>query len=239
MLPERTMIPPLRFFTIISFISIAITSVSVARSNLAEGFYKPITEKVSQRRSTASGSRSPSVCNNYEKLAVTLLVPPQAEAHLTATTNPSFYISVNLKNHKQEQKPASLLFNLINPKFEEQAKNPLFQQKLTIDRSGIYQISLPKTIALKSNELYLWQIGVPCAENNGSIEEVLKAGVKKVDLPQPLEEKILAANNQQRSLIYKEQQIWYDALNEAYQTDYFKQLIKEIDVTYPDKNAAN
>ena len=64
-------------------------------------------------------------------------------------------------------------------------------------------------------------------------------------MPQPLEEKILAANNQQRSLIYKEQQIWYDAVDEAYQnkTDYLKQLMEEIDVTYPsdtsDENTAN
>ena len=130
--------------------------------SLRFGYNASKPDKVSQKRTVGSGSRGGNPCqSSWQKDSLVLLVPEAEVVHLTANSSPSLYFYARI-----DTKPSTVKFNLVNP--VERSQNPLVQKTITIDKSGIYRIDLEDSIELAPNELYLWQIGIPC-ENNSDL----------------------------------------------------------------------
>jgi len=152
-----------------------------------------------------SGSRtncSPVLVDN----SLSLLVPESKTPHLTVSDSPALYFYLE----KSVEQP--LLVNLVIPL--PGAKNPIFERKIAANKAGIHKVVIPKTIKLKRDQLYLWQVGIPCQNNPEKISQVLSAGIKKVKLPARQEKLLFKSNNvSQKVSILVGAGIWYDAID--------------------------
>ena len=122
-------------------------------NNLLGSYNPPPPEKVDQRRTLGSGSRS-NCQSPLVKDSLTLLVPSEAVVHYTSSNNPSLYF------YAQTASTVPLIFNLVIP--EPNNDNPIVEETLVIEQPGIQQIKLPAEVELETNQVYLWQIGLPC-----------------------------------------------------------------------------
>lgn len=187
----------------------------IAYAGLSDGYHTPTQEKVSQNRTTTGGgSRSPVICLQQDK-NITLLVPPEEQVYYTKKGKPSFYLKVSSDNKNKNWQPIKVKFNLVSE--QNYRDNPIIQQELNLNKTGIYQIKLPNSIALNLDELYFWQIGIICTDNNKVIN-TLRAGVKRIKVsPQS-----------------SDRHFWYDLLDSAYlqrkKSKDFEQLLKSIKV---------
>lgn len=205
------------------FPSIILLSSVASAGSLRFGYNADKPEKVAQKRTVGSGSRNGTDCDPFsQKDSLVLLVPEAEVVHLTASNSPSFYFYARI-----DKQPSTVKFNLVNPK--NQTQNPLVEKTFTIRKSGIYQIDLGDRVSLNNNELYLWQIGIFCEEDRDRLHQILRAGVKKIEISESLKREIESAKNSRKTQIYAEQGLWYDALNYANRED-FQQLITQINI---------
>ena len=191
----------------------------------------PSSEEIEQKRTVGSGSRSQ--CSSpFENNTLTLLVPPEEKVHYTTTSNPSLYF------YATKSAAIPLKFNLVIP--EPINKNPLIETILLIEHPGIYKINLPNNIKLANNQIYLWQIGIPCNNNPENINQVLQAAIERVKLSDQFNNQLKFTHSSlERAKIYANSGIWYDALNYALQKSrdssksvtYAQKLGKEIGIT--------
>jgi hypothetical protein len=203
-----------------------LSSIAYAGS-LRYGYNASRPERVSQKRTVGSGSRSGNSCqSSWEKDSLVLLVPEAEVVHLTANSSPSLYFYARI-----DENPSTVKFNLVNP--VKRSQNPLVQKTITIDKSGIYRIDLEDKIELDTNELYLWQIGIPCENNSDRFQQILRAGIKKIEMSESLKREIESAESTRKTEIYAEQGLWYDALNSAEGED-FQQLITQVNIDFED-----
>ncbi|BAZ47140.1 hypothetical protein NIES4102_41860 (plasmid) [Chondrocystis sp. NIES-4102] len=172
--------------------------------------------KVDQRRTLGTGSRSN--CNNQLKNgSIELIVPSMKVVHFTTQARPNLYLSS--KNNYQNP----FKFFLI----DAQSAKTIAQKDILI-RTGVNQISLPSSVNLKTNRIYLWYIGIPCG-NNDNQYEVLNSSLKRI-LPNSNLANNLNFNktNEQLAKIYAINGIWYDAIDYAFKsnsTSYINQLL--------------
>lgn len=203
-----------------------LSSVAYARS-LRYGYNASRPERVSQKRTVGSGSRGGNSCqSSWQKDSLVLLVPEAEVVHLTANSSPSLYFYAQI-----DENPSTVKFNLVNP--VERSQNPLVQKTITINESGIYRIDLEDKIELDTNELYLWQIGIPCQGDSDRYHQILRAGIKQIEISESLKREIKSAESNRKTEIYAEQGLWYDALNFAEGED-FQQLITLANIEVKD-----
>ena len=203
-----------------------LSSVAYAKS-LRYGYNASKPERVSQKRTVGSGSRGGNSCqSSWQKDSLVLLVPEAEVVHLTASDAPSFYFYARI-----DEKPSTVKFNLVNP--VKRSQNPLVQKTITIDKSGIYRIDLEDKIELDTDELYLWQIGIPCKGDSDRYQQILRAGIEKIEMSESLKREIESAESTRKTQIYAEQGLWYDALNSADRED-FQQLIIQANIDLED-----
>ena len=189
------------------------------------------SERIAQKRTVGSGSRSN--CQSlFEKKSLTLLVPPEQVVHYTTSSKPSFYL------YAQASSTVPLIFNVVIP--DPLANNPVVEEMaLIIEQPGIIQIKLPAEVELEAERVYHWQIGIPCKNNPQQIDQVLKAPIKLVPLSAQLSNQLeLADSPLKQAQIYASSGIWYDAFNLAIEqaqstsesVDYVQQLGQDIEV---------
>ncbi len=214
------------FLTSLFLLSPIVTVVNANNLLGKENPPPPEKEKIDQRRTLGSGSRS-NCQSTWTKDSLTLLVPDAQVVHQTTKANPSFYFSA------QATSTVPLIFNLVIPK--PNADNPLVEKKLVLDKPGIQEIKLPDEVKLETGQVYLWQIGVPCSNDPTTIAQVLKAGVKRVPISEELGNQLTEADSPlEKARIYSSNGIWYDALSWAEQdpdslasTKYIQKLLEE------------
>ena len=175
------------------------------------GDYNPRTpENIDQRTTVGSGSRSLSCKKLFPKNSLTLLVPKEEVVHYTVSSSPSFYL------YAQASSNVSLIFNLVIP--DPTANNPIIERTLMIEQPGLHEIKLPAEVELQTDQIYLWQIGIPCSNNPQEIDQVIKAAVKKVYVSPKLAHQLeLADSPLPKAQIYASSGIWYDAFSLAAQ----------------------
>lgn len=206
---------------ILMVLSICIMALSTRASEFIDSSEAPPPEKVDQRRTVGSGSRSD--CQNiFPENGLKLLVPEEKVVHYTALSQPNFYVYARMKS------PIDLVFNLVIPDIN--ADNPIIQKPLTISQPGVKQIKLPTNVKLKTGQIYLWQIGIPCKNNPERMAQALRAAVKKIPLDPDLENQLEQANStKERMEIYQNRQIWYDLLDLVKQNSSSEELAQYIE----------
>lgn len=82
-------------------------------------------------------------------------------------------------------------------------------------KSGINQLPLPQQQpALTVGTAYIWQVSIDCPDNSPFIQ---RAEFRVVQKPAVLDGKLSrVANNSHKAYIYAEQDLWYEALEEAF-----------------------
>ena len=164
--------------TVLTFSSLLTLISNLAKANNIFGNYNPPTTKeVDQTRISGSGSRG--LCQNpIPKDSLILLIPEEEIAHQTISSNPSFYF------YAKTAPTVPLKFNLIIP--EPNANNPITKKTLKLKQPGLHKIELPSSIELEYDQIYLWQIGIPCSNNTARLSQVLRGAVKRVPLSEEL-----------------------------------------------------
>ena len=171
-------------------LSVIPISLKNASANLLGAYNPPPPEKIDVRRSLGSGSRS-NCPSSWEKNSLILLVPEAETVNYTASNSPSFYF------YARESSTVPLIFNLVDP--EPNADNPLVEQNLLVNNSGIQKVELPKQVKLEMGKVYLWQLGIRCGDNPEQIAQVIKAAVKQIRLPSQTTSQLQTIRSRNRS----------------------------------------
>ncbi|MDJ0647150.1 MAG: DUF928 domain-containing protein [Xenococcaceae cyanobacterium MO_188.B19] len=231
----RNTILSAKFFTLCSiFLAFLILPVS-ANGELPNYNPKPSEEKVDQRRTTASGSRS--ICESpFAKNSLNFLIPETEIAHYTVSSTPDLYI------YAKTPSEVPLSFSIVIPDIN--ADNPKFEKTLLIEKEGFYKIKLPLSFKLKDGTIYVWQIAIPCLNDFTQTDQVLRGAILKVPVAQALTKQLsLAENSLDKARIYAENGIWYDALSSAAESkqhlkseEYIKKLLKDINLNIETDN---
>ena len=191
-------IQTLLFLTLLSLPYVYATKVN---ADLFGDYVSQETEEVDQRITVGSGSRS-DCQSNIEKNSVSLLVPSEAVIHRTSLQRPSFFLIANLPT------PKNLKFSLVHPN----STKTLVEKYITVSE-GIKEINLPKSTKLQLNEVYLWNIAIPCANNLEEYREVLTSAVKRTTIAPSVKNQInQAQSNLEIAAIYAKSGFWYEAL---------------------------
>ncbi len=219
----------------VSLILLLPTPTLANKNNLLGGYTaSPKAKKVSQRRSVGGGTRSN--CQNlFVKDDLTLLVPQEKVVHLTATNKPSFFF------YTQVASTTPLAFTLVDP---DQAE-PLVEETLLVERTGSHQLTLPESVTLEPNKIYLWHIGIPCDNDPDTFQEVLGAAVEYSPISPEISAQLqLTTSPLEKAQIFASQGFWYDALYFAFRASselrssaYWQQLLSDIDI--PTTNGQN
>lgn len=198
-------------------------NTSIAYANLLGDFISsPNAQKIDQRRTLGSGSRS--ICQNpiNSNESVSLLVPEEKVFHMTSSSSPAFYLLSNISSD------LNLKFSLVNPNDEK----PLIEDNIQIDKPGLVKISLPATLKIDEGKPYIWNIAIPCKNNIDRNYDVLSAGIKKVNKINNSKVNTISSY-QEKSNIYAVNGIWYDAFDSAIKSnsiDYINNLLIEVQI---------
>lgn len=206
------------------------TAIAPAMANSLLGDYtsSPNAKRVDQTRNTSGGSRSD--CQNpfpEEKDSLTLLVPAEEVAHQTTTARPSFLFYAKTTSNIPVE------FTLVDP----DAGKTLVEKSISVEKQGYYEIALPKAIDLKPEQIYLWHVAVPCANNKESFWSVLRSSVEYVPPSVNLERELQNADSElEKVRIYLSNSVWYDAISLANRsrkgssTKYLQQLLTDANI---------
>ncbi len=84
---------------------------------------------------------------------------------------------------------------------------------------GIISISLPNTVSLETGKNYRWYFKVRCSRQTTSLPVYVEGYIYRINLDPGVTEQLNAASDrQQKSTIYAQFGIWFDALNMLAQT---------------------
>lgn len=219
----------LRWSTSLGIILILASPLTTLANNSLGGYEASSkAKKTSQRRSVAGGTRSPRCQTSFANEDLTLIVPQEKVVHRTATNNPSFFV------YSQVSTKAPIIFTLVDPEVAE----PLVEKSLAIEKPGYYKIKLPSSVKLEPHKVYLWHIAIPCSNNPNLFQEVLEAAVEYIPLSVALSTQLERANSPlEKSQIYAQEGIWYDALDLANRVrlqmpQYWQQLLADISIEF-------
>lgn len=195
----------LKYLICITLISLFFADASI--SNVEIGKYKTSKKatKVDQRRVNGTGTRSKCI-SSISKDKLELLVPDEKIAHRTLSKSPSLYI------YYHETEEIGIKFTLVNPKSAE----TLDRQAIHLKHKGVTKINLQPEVELKENQIYLWNIAIPCKNNPSLNQEVLRAGIEKTPNNPITDRNIKNAKSKADEItIYAENGIWYEALQKS------------------------
>ena len=181
-------------------------SISESWANVTASFkVSKKAEKVDQRRTVSTGSRS-SCQPSVKPGTLELLVPEQEVYHTTSEETPTMYVY----SHKAQ--PVNLEFVLQNLSETE----PVYRKQISIDSTGATAISLPDKIQLLEEEKYTWNIVIPCYNNLNNNQTVLSAGIKYSKPSDNLDIEISNAKSiSEKIQIYSQNEIWYQTIDLA------------------------
>ena len=194
---------------LLMFFGLPFIFTSKAQADLFGDYVSHKTQKVEQRRTVGSGSRS-NCQSNIAKNSISLLVPKQEVVHHTSLERPSFFLIAN-RFSSAESYDNSFKFTLVDPK----TATTLVEKAFPVSE-GIKQIELPKSTRLELGKVYLWYVAIPCANNQDEYREVLGAAVKRIKPSSQFETQLHGAKSKMMAAtIYAKNGFWYEALKIA------------------------
>ena len=226
MLFSLTKIPKILLGLVLGFWIFFLISPSLAQSSQANQGYVPPAKDRKQQKATASGSRG---CSSQPIEIVPLI--PTDHIGTTVSNQPNFLFFVKFTPHL----PVS--FTLVEPGVVE----PLWEDRIIIERSGILSVSVPQRVNLDIGKTYVWNLEVVCSIDRPSENWYIRAAIKKVPLTTQLKQKLSEANSKsEKALILANNGIWYDAITVSYEArdnsisySFFKQLLTQIGLSLP------
>ena len=183
---------------IVKILVIAMTLITYSSPTLAGKIKqpKPPSDAPKTTRGTASRSNCPLIASS---ITLTPLIPESSWGYTTSKT-PKVWVYISYKNHPD---------NLLSGKLSLLDKNgDLVQERITVNipnTSGAFPLNLPHLP--ESNKLYNWTLEINCGAN------------KSINIEGSIYQKqfsnLTNLKPEKRITYYEEQEIWYDALNEA------------------------
>lgn len=165
--------------------------------------YLPPVGPSRESRTTGTGSRG---CDRAGDTKLQLLVPDD-HLPLTISERPTFFWYVS-------DTSLPVRFTLVEPGVAE----PIVDRTFKIKRPGIVQITLPADASgLALNKEYRWTVSLVCNKERPSENTYAYSSIKRVAVTPALRSKLAGiSQKEERSLVYAQSGIWYDALDNSF-----------------------
>lgn len=135
---------------------------------------------------------------------------------ITSLERPNFLFYVP---YTQNVTGSSAEFSLLDSKGMD-----VHRQKAVLPaQPGIIKISLPNTVALKPGQDYHWYFKVRCSNKKASLPIYVAGYIQRNSLDSRIQQQLKTANAQQKVIIYAQEGIWFDALNNLAKLRQFSQ----------------
>lgn len=182
-------------------------SPTVARNTYT--YKPPKNPSPTKSRVQGSGSRG---CNEPKLADVKLrLFAPEDHVGLTTSDRPTFFWHVATKSK------VTVRFALID--LDPKQIEPVIEVKQEVSQSGIVKLQLPPETTISAGKTYQWTVAVVCNPRRPSQDIYAYAQIEKVSPTAELLQKMNASDKSERTVIYADGGIWYDALAEAYRAN--------------------
>ncbi|MBD2491233.1 DUF928 domain-containing protein [Aulosira sp. FACHB-615] len=179
----------------------------ILTANTAIATYKPPERPSRPKTATGSNSSRTNECSGSPNISLTALAP-FSHVGQTASLQPTFaWFAPNAQGREIEFS----LYEYVDGKVK------LIYKTQTQSSPGIIKFSLAdKKISLTVGNKYLWQVALLCNPNHPSEDLLVRAEVEVVEMPISFKNALLRTKEiPQRSKLYAEQGLWYDALAET------------------------
>ncbi|NJO30365.1 MAG: DUF928 domain-containing protein [Richelia sp. RM2_1_2] len=193
--------------------------------------YSPQRRNPPKENTRVGGSRG---CPGGENIPLTVLLAPHTFVGKTASVRPTLAWFAS----KPEKTEIHLYEFGTNNKMHQTIAIAKIHKSQT--RAGINKFKLPPNKALTAGKHYLWQVLVQCTDGSDLIQ---KAEFEVVQKPRALEAQLSnVTDSSQRANIYAQNELWYEALDEALKIyrqgklgKIDSELIKDLIVVYKDE----
>src|SRR5919199_3233516 len=206
----------LEFVAITSFLEIAQPQLSPNIQGVSQQPTPPIPPGIPPER-IPKGTRGPCENTDYPFTPILPVIPKSEFSGYTLTGHPSFWFYVPYKTSSVSSGKFSL---------EDEQKNTFYRTSVKLPNTpGFVSVSIPTTEKpLEQNKQYRWTFTLSCASQNSSEPpKVWHTGrVQKVDMP-ALETQLKTAKLEERTNLYVENSIWYDAPSDLAKSKDFPQ----------------
>ncbi|MFB2917667.1 MULTISPECIES: DUF928 domain-containing protein [Aerosakkonema] len=161
------------------------------------------------KTTVGAGSRG---CTQSIPISVALLVPNDHNGQ-TVSGHPTFLWYVSDKTSVPIQ------FSLVEPGVSK----PLYLQQMSVEKSGIVQVQLPKELpALEVGKKYRWSVSLICDSNRPSNNVFVQSWIERVSPSAELTQKLAAVQTgyssaqtlREQARVYAQAGIWYNALED-------------------------
>lgn len=154
------------------------------------------------KNTQATGSRGCTQPEQSLHASLTLLVPKDHDG-LTTLSYPTFFWHVSA--------PVPMAFALT----ERGAVQPLWEQQIQPQISGIVQLEMPRNLPeLVPGKEYRWSVTLLCNSERPSANPFIQTWIQRVPATPALTQKLTAVtSNRDRASIYAQAGLWYDTLS--------------------------
>lgn len=189
-------------------------------------YVPPKQEREKPQETQSSATRG---CRKDLTGLVTLLAPRE-HVGLTGAARPVLFYHLSRK----------LEIRALLTLAEIDGRSAILEQPIALNQPGIQSFHLPEKIELETNQEYLWTITLVCNPVRPSEGIEVQAVLKRVALSPALERQLgQAASPRERSRLYAQSGIWYEALANLFpqvgrkkaSTD-FQDLLGQIGLSY-------
>jgi hypothetical protein len=196
----------MRYFNFPYRLAILLATISLLAGSILSvqaAFQIPTNSKPIRTRTTTTGIRGGCASNTLPLLALA----PQTKIGQTTQSHPTVHWYV------PDAEPMPMMFVL--EELDDEGNPTQIWQTSLQSQLGIMAFSLPQNApTLESGRVYRWQAVLLCNPNSPS-SAVIAASEIEVVAPPELQLSLVTTDRAQRSALYEEYGIWYDALTEA------------------------
>jgi hypothetical protein len=171
--------------------------------------YRPPSGRGSQQQTQSGTMRGCGQTQTVEKLKI---LAPADHVGLTRAKNPTFLFWVS------DSKDLSMRISLTQPYREE----TVWLTQVKPPPTGIFSVTLPETVSLQLEEIYILTAEIPCASDSSNFVRVV---IKRVNF----NSEELAINQYPKSSL---EEFWYDLIWWSYQysPSDFQHLLKQVNI---------
>ncbi|MFM2063952.1 MAG: hypothetical protein RLZZ507_3623 [Cyanobacteriota bacterium] len=178
--------------------------------------FPPVKDLGAPARTSGAGSRGPA-CDNHNanaksvvnssdesKIPITALTP-ENNVLTTAALDPKVYVYIPQAVDKQAE------FRLIDKQDETIAYQTTFP---LVNTPGIVKISIPKTVNIKANNTYQWQVLVICNPEEREADKVVEGWLKRTPLTSEQKARIrqVKKDSLEQARLYSEFGFWHETV---------------------------
>lgn len=194
--------------TQVALIALCTLSLWSSLTPIAIAQYRRPSQPSAPRRGTTTPTGVRGGCGGEAKVPLTALAPVQHVGQ-TTSTHPTVAWFV------PDQNPYPIELTLFEASAKGRGKT-LYTTRLA-GAAGIMSFTLPSDQPpLTSGKQYIWQVAMICNPNRPSQDRWVETLVEVVPMPSDLKTKLAKTRDSlQRSQLYAQSSLWYDALAEA------------------------